>query len=86
MTAQAEPSPTAADDAIALARNDRLAALAAHLATWCETCADYYAAAVLYEELSALCDTELQRRGLSRATLAAESVRRATEAPPDKRR
>jgi len=85
MTAQAEPSPTDAGDAIALSRNDRLSALAAYLATWCETCADYYAAAVLYEELSALCDTELQRRGLSRATLAAESVRLAT-ASSDKRR
>jgi hypothetical protein len=40
------------------------------LVTWCETCADYYEAAALYEELSALCDAELQRRGLSRATLA----------------
>jgi len=70
MTAQAEPSPTAAGDAIALARNDRLAALAAYLANWCKTCADYYEAAVLYEELSALCDAELQRRGLSRAMLA----------------
>ena len=70
MTAQAETSPTDADDAIGLSRNDRLSALAAYLATWCETCADYYEAAVLYEELSALCDTELQRRGLSRATLA----------------
>jgi hypothetical protein len=70
MTAQAEPSPTAADDAIGLSRNDRLSALAAYLATWCETCGDYYEAAVLYDELSALCDAELERRGLSRATLA----------------
>ena len=85
MTAQAEPSPSVADEAVGLSRNDRLSALAAYLATWCETCADYYKAAVLYEELSALCDAELQRRGLSRTTLAAESVRLAT-ASPDKRR
>jgi hypothetical protein len=34
------------------------------------TCADYYAAAAMYEQLSALSDAELMRRGLSRATLA----------------
>jgi hypothetical protein len=70
MTAQTNSSPTDGDDAIGLSRNNRLKALAAYLAAWCETCADYYEAAALYEELSALCDAELQRRGLSRATLA----------------
>lgn len=40
------------------------------IATWADTCADYYAAAVMYEQLSALSDAELTRRGLSRATLA----------------
>jgi hypothetical protein len=70
MTAQADASPTEGDDAIALSRNGRLGPLTAHLAAWCETCADYYEAAGLYEELSALSDAELQRRGLSRATLA----------------
>ena len=70
MTAQANPSPTDGDDAIGLSRNGRLGALAAYLATWCATCADYYEAAALYEELAALSDAELQRRGLSRATLA----------------
>jgi hypothetical protein len=70
MTAQANRSPTAGDDAIGLSRSSRLGALAAHLATWCETCADYYEAAALYEELSVLSDAELERRGLSRATLA----------------
>jgi hypothetical protein len=47
MTAHAEPSPSVADDAIGQARKDRLSALAAYLATWCETCADYYEAATL---------------------------------------
>jgi hypothetical protein len=70
MTAQANPSPTDGNDAIGPSRVGRVGALAAHLATWCETCADYYEAAALYEELSALSDAELQRRGLSRATLA----------------
>jgi hypothetical protein len=40
------------------------------LVTWADTCADYYAAAAIYEQLSALSDAELMRRGLSRATLA----------------
>ena len=33
-------------------------------------CADRYAAAVMYENLAALSDPELDRRGLSRANLA----------------
>jgi hypothetical protein len=49
--------------------DDRFDALKAHLAAWVETCADYYQAAALYDELSGLSDAELHRRGLSRATL-----------------
>jgi hypothetical protein len=37
---------------------------------WASTCADYWAAAALYDELRGLSDAELQRRGLSRDTLA----------------
>ena len=37
---------------------------------WANTCADYYAAAAMYEQLSKLSDAELHRRGLSRDTLA----------------
>ena len=44
--------------------------IARRIATWADTCADYYAAAAMYEQLSALSDAELTRRGLSRATLA----------------
>jgi hypothetical protein len=40
------------------------------IATWIDTCADYYAAAAMYEQLSALSNAELLRRGLSRASLA----------------
>src|SRR5262245_61661546 len=40
------------------------------IATWVDTCADHYAAATMYEQLSALSDAELMRRDLSRATLA----------------
>jgi hypothetical protein len=70
MTAQADPSPADGDEAIGLSWNGRFAALSDHLAAWRETCADYYEAAALFEALSALSDAELQRRGLSRATLA----------------
>ncbi len=37
---------------------------------WAKICADYYSAAALYDQLSGLSDAELNRRGLSRATLA----------------
>jgi hypothetical protein len=48
------------------------------IATWVDTCADYYAAAAMYEQLSVLSDAELTRRGLSRASLA-HDVRAACE-------
>jgi hypothetical protein len=37
---------------------------------WIESCADYWAAAALYDSLRRLSDFELQKRGLSRETLA----------------
>jgi hypothetical protein len=37
---------------------------------WMQSCADYWAAAALYDSLRGLSDTELRRRGLSRDTLA----------------
>jgi hypothetical protein len=40
------------------------------LVTWAGSCANYWTAAAMYEQLSALSDAELARRGLSRATLA----------------
>jgi len=43
--------------------------LAAHIVAWVTTCADYYAAAALYEQLSRLSDAELKRRGMTRAEL-----------------
>jgi len=48
----------------------RLNVLRTYLAAWAETCADYYRAAALYDELSRRSDAELHRRGLRRATLA----------------
>jgi hypothetical protein len=44
--------------------------LSQRLAIWVNTCADYWAAAALYDELRGLSDAELRRRGLSRDTLA----------------
>lgn len=52
-----------------------LGAFKAYLAAWLATCADYYAAAALYDQLSRLSDAELQRRGLSRDTLARDITR-----------
>jgi hypothetical protein len=44
--------------------------LGRRIAACASTCADYAAAANLYEELRGLSDAELRRRGLSRDTLA----------------
>jgi hypothetical protein len=49
--------------------------LAHHVRMWVDSCADYYAAAAMYEQLSKLSDTELHRRGLSRDTLARDVCR-----------
>jgi hypothetical protein len=42
----------------------------AKMAAWLATCTAYYEAAGQYEELSRLSDADLERRGLSRDTLA----------------
>ena len=44
--------------------------LLARATAWVKSCADHYAAAAAYEELSRLSDAELKRRGLSRDILA----------------
>lgn len=49
-----------------------ISSLARQGADWLATAADYYTAAAVYEQLSKLSDAELQRRGLSRATLASD--------------
>jgi hypothetical protein len=43
---------------------------AKRIAVWVDHCADAYARAALYEDLSRLSDAELSRRSLSRDTLA----------------
>jgi len=48
----------------------RLGLLCATLAQWLKDCADRYAAAATYEDLSRLSDTQLKHRGLSRDILA----------------
>jgi hypothetical protein len=47
-----------------------LGLLRARLASWMKTCADHYAAAAAYDDLSRLSDTQLKHRGLSRDILA----------------
>jgi hypothetical protein len=42
---------------------------------WVESCADYWAAATLYDSLRRLSDSELQKRGLSRDTRAQDLFR-----------
>jgi hypothetical protein len=50
--------------------SDWLGSAWSRLAAWLDTCADHWAAAAMYQQLSGLSDAELARRGLSRATLA----------------
>jgi hypothetical protein len=47
-----------------------------------KACADYYAAAAIYERLAVLSDAELARRGLSRATLARDVLARCDRQVP----
>ena len=60
---------------VTLAGSDRqrhggsVQSLGKHVAVWIQTCADYYAAATMYEQLSGLSDAELHRRGLTRENL-----------------
>ena len=51
---------------------NRVSSVGARIADGLATAADYYTAAAVYEQLSRLSDAELQRRGLSRATLASD--------------
>jgi hypothetical protein len=49
--------------------------IAEGFAAWVDSCADYWAAAALYDSLRRLSDSELQKRGLSRDTLAQDVFR-----------
>ena len=63
------PSETAAS------LSSSIKSLARFFIAWVNACADYYAAASMYEQLSKLSNAELHRRGLSRDTLAREVFR-----------
>lgn len=52
----------------------RLHATAVWLMQWFWSFADHYSAALLYDRLSRLSDTELERRGLSRSSLAYDLI------------
>ena len=57
-----------------------LRAFGRHVAAWLRTCADHYAAAAMYEQLSGLSDAELRRRGLSRADLGWHACKACSDA------
>jgi hypothetical protein len=65
-----EPIASAPAAAVAASRLGQSRRWRAWLRAWLTTCADYYRAAALYEQLSCLSDAELARFGLTRANLA----------------
>ena len=78
MTASAHSSGIdAIPPAKAAALSSLLESLAQGVKIWMNSCADYYAAATMYEYLSALSDAELNKRGLSRDTLALDVLNAA---------
>ena len=68
--AQPFPTEVAAETESAPAVSDWLKTLGQRIGAWAVTCADYWSAAALYDELRGLSDAELRRRGLSRDSLA----------------
>ena len=65
---QAVVHETIVADTTSLSRS--IKSLAEGFVAWMESCADYWAAAALYDALRKLPDSEGQKRGLSRDTLA----------------
>jgi hypothetical protein len=84
MTTQILPSGAVEDGSMRRV-SDRLISVWGSLATWVDTCAEYRAAVAIYEQLSALSDAELARRGLSRATLARDVLDPETTPLRDRR-
>jgi hypothetical protein len=72
MTTQAKHSPSDTEllETSQPSLRVRFGAFKTHVAAWIETCAAYYEAAALYDQLAGLSDAELHRRGLSRESLA----------------
>jgi hypothetical protein len=60
----------------------RISSMGRSVADCIKVMADHYAAAVRYEQLSRLSSAELQRRGLSRATLARDVLAACDHPPP----
>jgi hypothetical protein len=69
-----EAVPLASSSTGGLELKARISSMAKWVGDYIETMADYYAAATMYEQLSKLSDSELQRRGLSRHTLMRDVV------------
>jgi hypothetical protein len=63
------PTDTAPSSTEAASLSDWIRHAGSRIGTWVNTCADYYAAAAMYEQLHRLSDAELERRGFNRATL-----------------
>jgi hypothetical protein len=68
--AQPFPTEAAASSEPATTVSDWIKAMGQRVSAWASTCADYYSAAALYDQLRSLSDAELRRRGFSRDTLA----------------
>ncbi len=69
-----DPAPIASHSAGRPPLAARISSVAKWIGDNITTAANYYAAAAMYEQLSKLSDAELQRRGLSRHTLARDIV------------
>jgi hypothetical protein len=71
MTAQETffTTDTAPSSTVAASLSDWIRQAGTQIGTWMNSCADYYAAAAMYEQLYKLSDAELERRGFNRATL-----------------
>jgi hypothetical protein len=65
-----QPADAAPESGAAGGVSSGIRGIGRRIAEWAQTCADDYAAAAIYRQLSALSDAELLRRGLSRSTLA----------------
>ena len=64
------PSEAESSNVTAPTPTSRLRSTSARFVAWVKTCADHYAAAAAYEDLSRLSDAQLHHRGLSRDILA----------------
>jgi hypothetical protein len=73
--AQPFPTEAAASSEPAAPLSDWIKSMGQRVSAWVSTCADYYRAAAVYDELRGLSDAELQRRGLSRHTLARDACK-----------